>query len=339
MGLWFLPLLLISLPLSAEGLGKIEPNVLEGAAQGSTWRVLFNGKEQTELQSAIEKELATFDKVFSNYRPDSDISRFNRQSSTEWFSVDADLLKLVEFCHKVSLKSRGAFDITIGPLLRIWGFGPFKTKDRSIPTEAAIAEAKKDVDFKKLLSRRQPAALKKLNPNIHVDLSGVAQGYSVDRVAALLDRKGIMSYMVEIGGEIKTKGKKLNGQLWTLGIDTPDATGDVAAVLNLEGKGLTTAGDYREYFEMDGKRYSHTIDPRTGRPVQHELASVTVIAPMTWEADAWDTAFMVLGPEATRKQSADMKQLAVYMILHQGQGFRTESLGGFTRYLTESSKR
>ncbi|MDQ3230727.1 MAG: FAD:protein FMN transferase, partial [Pseudobdellovibrionaceae bacterium] len=274
MRLWFLPLLLISLPLSAEGLGKTEPNVLEGAAQGSTWRVLFNGKEQSELQSAIEKELAAFDKVFSNYRPDSDISRFNRQSSTEWFSVDADLVKLVAFCHEVSLKSRGAFDITIGPLLRIWGFGPFKTKDRSIPTEAAIAEAKKDVDFKKLLSRRQPAALKKLNPNIHVDLSGVAQGYSVDRVAALLDRKGIMSYMVEIGGEIKTKGKKLNGQLWTLGIDTPDATGDVAAVLNLEGKGLTTAGDYREYFEKDGKRYSHTIDPRTGRPVQHELASV-----------------------------------------------------------------
>jgi thiamine biosynthesis lipoprotein len=113
----------------------------------------------------------------------------------------------------------------------------------------------------------------------------------------------------------------------------------VAAVLQLEGRGLTTAGDYRDYFEKDGKRYSHTIDPRNGRPIQHELASVTVIAPMTWEADAWDTALMVLGPNETRKLVPQLKQLAVYMILHQGQGFRTESLGGFQKYINEGNKR
>jgi thiamine biosynthesis lipoprotein len=330
----------MSLPLLAQGLVKTEPHVLEGAAQGSTWRILYNGKEQTDLQAAVDKELAAFDGIFSNYRPDSDISRFNRQRSTDWFPVDADLVRLVEFSHAVSEKSRGAFDITIGPLLRVWGFGPFKTKDHKIPSDADITAAKKDVDYKKLLSRRKPPALKKLNANIHVDLSGVAQGYSVDKVAGFLDKRGIRSYMVEIGGEIKTKGKKADGSAWTLGIDTADNTGEVAAVLQLEGRSLTTAGDYREYFEKDGKRYSHTIDPRTGRPIQHELASVTVIAPMTWEADAWDTAFMVLGPEETRKLLPMVKQLSVYMILHQGsQGFRTESLGGFQKYISEGNKR
>lgn len=339
MRLWFLLLWLLSLPLTAEGLQKSEPHSLEGAAQGSTWHVLYNGKEQPDLQTAVDQELAKFDKIFSNYRPDSDISRFNRQSSTDWFPVDSDLVVLVEHAHQVSKKSRGAFDITIGPLLRVWGFGPFKTKDHSIPSDTAIAEARKDVDYKKLLSRRQPAALKKLNPKLYVDLSGVAQGYSVDKIAGFLEKRGITSYMVEIGGEIKTKGQKAAGKPWTLGIDTPTASGEIAATLHLEGRGLTTAGDYREYFEKDGKRFSHTIDPRHGRPVQHELASVTVIAPTTWEADAWDTAFMVLGPAETRKLMPQLKPISVYMILHEGKGFRTESLGGFDQYLSEDSKR
>lgn len=341
MRIWFWPLFLgsLTLPVSAQTMDKTEPHVLEGAAQGSTWRVLYNGKEQPGLQADVEKELATFDKIFSNYRPDSDISRFNQQSGTDWFPVDPDLVTLVDYSRQVSEKSRGAFDITIGPLLKVWGFGPFKAKDPKVPNDADIKAAQKDVDYKKLLSRKKPAALKKLNPQLHVDLSGVAQGYSVDKIAAFLEKRGIKSYMVEIGGEIKTKGKKPGGSSWTLGIDTPDNSGEVAAVLKLEGRGLTTAGDYRDYFEKDGKRYSHTIDPRTGRPIQHDLASVTVIAPMTWEADAWDTALMVLGPEESRKVLAKEKQLSVYLILHQGQSFRTESLGGFQKYISEDSKR
>ncbi|HET9235608.1 MAG TPA: FAD:protein FMN transferase [Oligoflexus sp.] len=341
MRVWFWPLFVGSLllPLTAQSKGKTEPHILEGAAQGSTWRVLYNGKEQPGLQALVEKELAAFDKIFSNYRPDSDISRFNQQSGNDWFAVDPDLVTLVDYSHKVSEKTRGAFDITVGPLLKVWGFGPFKTKDHKVPSDADITAAQKEVDYKKLLSRKKPPALKKLIPHLHVDLSGVAQGYSVDKIAGFLEKRGIKSYMVEIGGEIKTKGKKLDGSSWTLGIDTPDNSGEVAAVLKLDGLALTTAGDYREYFEKDGKRYSHTIDPRTGRPIQHDLASVTVIAPMTWEADAWDTALMVLGPEESRKILAQEKQLSVYMILHQGQGFRTESLGGFQKYLSEDSKR
>lgn len=341
MGVWLWPLYVwsLTLPLAAQSLDKKGPHVLEGAAQGSTWRVLYNGKEELGLQTAVEQELAVFDKIFSNYRPDSDISRFNQQSGTDWFAVDPDLVTLVDYSRKISEKSRGAFDITIGPLLRVWGFGPFKTKEHKVPSDADITAAQKDVDYKKLLSRKKPAALKKLNPKLHVDLSGVAQGYSVDKIAGFLDSRGIKSYMVEIGGEIKTKGKKADGSSWTLGIDTPDNSGEVAAVLKLEGRGLTTAGDYREYFEKDGKRYSHTIDPRTGRPIQHELASVTVIAPMTWEADAWDTALMVLGPDESRKILPQHKQLSVYMIVHQGQGFRTESLGGFQKYISGDSKR
>jgi thiamine biosynthesis lipoprotein len=339
MRLWFLTLCFLSLAPQAHGIPQVEPYVLEGAAQGSTWRVLYYGKKQADLQTSVEKELAAFDRIFSNYRADSDISRFNQQNSSDWFPVDADLVQLVELAQQVSEKSQGAFDITIGPLLRVWGFGPFKSKDPSIPSEAAIAAAQKDVGYKKLQSRRKPPALRKLAPQLHVDLSGVAQGYSVDKLAAFLERRGISRYMVEIGGEIKTKGRKTDGKPWTLGIDTPDQTGEVAAVLHLEGRALTTAGDYREYFEKDGKRYSHTIDPRSGRPIQHALASVTVIAPATWEADAWDTALMVLGPEESRKIVPTQKQLAVYMILREKQGFRSESLGGFDKYLTPDSRR
>jgi thiamine biosynthesis lipoprotein len=335
MRLWFLTLCFLSLPPLAQGIPQVEPYALEGEAQGSTWRVLYYGKKQLDLQGAVAKELAAFDKIFSNYRADSDISRFNRHNGTDWFPVDADLVQLVELSHEVSVKSQGAFDITIGPLLRIWGFGPFKSKEPKIPSPAAIAAAQKDVDYRKLQSRRQAPALKKLNPHLYVDLSGVAQGYSVDKIAALLDQRGITRYMVEIGGEITTKGRKPDGKPWTLGIDTPDNKGELAAVLHLEGRALTTAGDYREYFEKDGKRYSHTLDPRTGRPIEHELASVTVIAPKAWEADAWDTALMVLGPEATRKLVSSQKQLAVYMILHQKKGFHSESLGGFDKYLIE----
>jgi thiamine biosynthesis lipoprotein len=330
---------IFSLPLLAQGPTKNETHLLEGRAQGSTWRVLYHGPKQVDLQAALEKELAAFDKIFSNYRPDSDISRFNQQTGTNWFPVDADLVKLVELSRTVSEKSRGAFDITVGPLLRVWGFGPFRRKEPSIPSDSEIKAALKDVDYKKLLSRRQPPALKKTRPNLLVDLSGVAQGYSVDRIAAFLDQRGLAGYMVEIGGEIKTKGRKADGTSWTLGIDAPDNTGAVAAVLHLEGRALTTAGDYREYFEKDGKRYSHTIDPRNGRSVQHKLASVTVIAPTVWEADAWDTAFMVLGPEETRRLVPQLKTLSVYMILHEGQTFRTESLGGFDKNLSPDSRR
>lgn len=317
-----------------------EPFAIEGRAQGTTWHIRYTGSEKVDLKAQVDKELAAFDKIFSNYRPDSDINRFNQQNSKDWFPVDPDLVHLVQLSNEVSRLSNGAFDITVGPLLKVWGFGPFKTKEHKIPGDAAIATALKDVDYRQLEWRLAPPALKKNNPALYVDLSGVAQGYSVDRIAAFLDSQKIPAYMVEIGGEIQTRGVKAPGKPWTLAIDAPeDASGLAAGFLHLEGRGLTTAGDYRDYFEKDGKRYSHTIDPRTGRPVAHNLASVTVVADKTWEADAWDTALMVLGPEGIRQLAPQLKSLALFLIIREGKGFRTETLGGFEKLLIEDSRR
>ncbi len=309
----------------------LEPFAIEGLAQGSSYHISYTGKERPEIQRLVDERLASFDKIFSNYRPDSDISRFNNQNGLDWFKVDADLVRLVELSHKISQQSQGAFDITVGALLKIWGFGPFKTADHRLPTDAQIAEALKDVGYRQLLFQKSPPALKKTNTRVYVDVSGIAQGYSVDKIAKFLETKAIQNYMVEIGGEIRTKGDK-NGQPWTLAVDSPSSEpGNAAALVHVVNKGLTTAGDYRDYFEKDGKRFSHTIDPRNGRPVAHKLASITVIAASTGEADGWDTALMVLGPEESRKLVPKMR-LAAFMIMREGNSFVTESLGDFEKY-------
>ena len=304
----------------------------EGQAQGTSYHIRYSGAEQVDIKSKVDQQLANFDKIFSNYRPDSDISRFNQETSGDWFPVDADLVRLVELSNRISKQSAGAFDITVGALIKVWGFGPFKRETKVLPSDATIAEAKKLVDYRRLLSRRKPPALKKTLRGLNIDLSGVAQGYSVDKIAAFLDELGLRNYLVEIGGEIKTRGQKQTGIDWELLVESPSLEpGEIGTLVHARGLGLTTSGDYREYFEKDGKRYSHTIDPRSGRPIEHKLASVTVIAQTAAEADAWDTALMVLGPEESRK-IVQGKALSAFLVLHDGSGFLSEEIGEFKKH-------
>lgn len=309
---------------------------IEGFAQGTSYHIHYTGAEKVGLKTRVDQNLESFDKIFSNYRPDSEISRFNADTTSTWFPVSSELVFLVELAHTISDRSHGAFDISIGALVKLWGFGPFKRKDPRIPSEAEILAAKKNVDYHQLLFQAHPPALKKTNPNLSIDLSGIAQGLSVDRLCELLDAQGIKNYMVEIGGEIKTRGQKELGRDWELAIESPNLEpSELMKKVHAPAKGLTSAGDYREYFEKDGKRYSHTIDPRSGRPIMHNLASVTVIADTAAEADGWDTAIMVLGPEESRKL-AEQWQLSAFMIRRTAGQFTTESIGDFDKYLVKA---
>lgn len=328
---------LVALPFLLAAQSKSEPKIndIEGTAQGTTYHLRYVGPEKPGFKKDLDEQLAAFEKIFSNYRLDSEISRFNAAAHSEWFPAHPKLVHLVELSHKISVESQGAFDITIGALLKIWGFGPFKRKIATIPSETEIAAAKKNVDYHQLLFRKNPPALKKMHAQVYVDVSGIAQGYSVDEIAAFIEKSGIKSYLIEIGGEIKTKGRKPSGAYWDIAIESPSyEPGESSVTVYTRGKALTTAGDYRDYFEKDGKRFSHTIDPRSGKPIEHQLASVTVIMDSAAEADAWDTALMVLGPEAGRSL-AQKKQIASFMIKRQSSSFVSEYLAGFGSFVSK----
>jgi thiamine biosynthesis lipoprotein len=308
--------------------------VMEGRAQGTTYNIRYLGAPGKDLHAQVDQLLKDFDKVFSNYRPDSDISRFNAQDSLEWFPVATELAELVQFSLDVSKKSEGAFDITIGALIKEWGFGPWKTKQHVIPSQSAIDAAKARGGWQNLDVRLKPPALRKKVTGLLVDLSGVAQGHAVDRVAQLLLSQGVNSFMVELGGEVITRGQKEGGQDWRIAIEAPQAErGEVVLVIAPRGQGLATSGDYRAYFEEKGKRYSHIIDPRRGRPIEHKLASVSVLAKTCTDADAYAKVFMVLGPEEAERLAERLK-MPVFLISHQGaKDFTSKNLGGFERYI------
>ncbi|MEM6979018.1 MAG: FAD:protein FMN transferase, partial [Planctomycetota bacterium] len=233
-----------------------------------------------------------------------EISRFNASASTDWFPVSPETAQVVSFALEISETTGGAFDVTVGPLVNLWSFGP-ESRDRQLPSSDAISDAKRNVGYRHLHARLEPPAIRKDLPELEVDLSAIAKGHGVDRIVALLTSAGssrapVEDVFVEIGGEVRVTGSKGITQ-WKVGIQTPDSIApSILAAVPLEDDAMATSGDYRNFFEVDGKRFSHTIDPITGSPVSHQLASATVIAPTCMAADAWATALTVLGPDRGR---------------------------------------
>lgn len=305
----------------------------EGKAQGTSYHIRYAATEQPQLPLEVDSFLKDFDKTFSNYRPDSEVSRFNREARAgSWFPASAELFRLVEIAQKISAKTAGRFDITLGSLLKIWGFGPYRRDTHALPSPAAIKAALAQSGYPKLLLRSAPPALQKKVAGLELDLSGIAQGYAVDRVAALLEAKGIQNYFVEIGGELKTKGAKPEGQDWLVAIDSPDPRQPAGAVVvHPQNMALATSGSYRNYFEKSGKRYAHILDPLSGQATQGELASASVLAATAAEADALAKVLMILGPERA-KAWAEKEKLPSFIIVPSQGGFRTESLAGFARF-------
>lgn len=283
------------------------------------------------LAALVEAELGALVQQMSTYEPTSELARFNASRTTDWVSVSGELLEVVTEGRRLGELTGGAFDVTVGPLVELWGFGPAAATDR-VPADAEIEALRVLTGVAGIEVRDTPPAMRKHHPGVRVDLSAIAKGYAVDRIARLLEARGISRYLVEIGGELRGRGHNRDGRPWRIGIERP-ASGErsVQAVIAIDNIAVATSGDYRNYFEQDGRRYSHTIDPRTGRPVDHALASVTVISPQTLHADGMATGLMVLGPDAGYTL-AEREGLAAYFIVRTADGFSERQTAAFAHY-------
>ncbi len=273
--------------------------VLEGATMGTTFTIRYvsetTSTEPHEIERLIELELDTVNQQMSTYLPDSEISLFSASRSTDWFAVSAETAQVVELAQQISEISHGAFDVTVAPLVNLWGFGPGK-QAAGVPSESEIEAARACVGYQQLEVRLDPPAVKKAIPELQIDLSAIAKGHGVDRVGLVLSKNGIQNYFVEIGGEIVTRGTRQDGKPWRVGIESPQREKrSIQMILELSNAAIATSGNYRNYFEYNEQYYSHTIDPETGRPVIHPLVSASVVADNCMLADAIATCMMVLG--------------------------------------------
>jgi len=308
--------------------------VLTGAAMGTTWTLRVmpaeRGVDAQDLRRLVEASLEAVDEAMSTYRPDSAVSRFNATDSTEWVDVAEPLAAVVAESQRIHSVSGGAFDITVAPLVQLWGFGPAPPRSEP-PDDASVAAALAACGASNLELRLDPPALRKRLPGLTLDLDAIAPGYAVDLLAGRLEAAGFSDYMIEIGGEVRVRGRNARGEPWRIGIERPEESGrSVARVLHLESMAVSTSGDYRDYFESGGQRYSHTLDPRTGRPVEHGLASVTILRPTAAEADGLSTALMVLGPGAGYELAESLGWPALFVERDAG-GFRQRETTAFAR--------
>jgi thiamine biosynthesis lipoprotein len=272
-----------------------------GATMGTTFTVKIAGSalSKTEVaaaRGAVAEALDAVVAAMSTYDPDSELSRFNRHGSTTPFALSAETIAVFALAREVSAASDGAFDITIRPAVDAWGFGP--TKVHRVVGNAEVADMLAHVGWRGLDVDAKARTVAKARPDVSADLSGIAKGYGVDRAARALEALGIAHYMIEAGGEVRTRGRNAEGRPWQIAIERPDAMPPQPhLVVPLSGLSMATSGDYRIYFERDGRRYSHEIDPATGCPIRNGLASVSVVAPECAFADAMATALIVLGPD------------------------------------------
>lgn len=308
---------------------------MSGRTMGTTYSVKYRPVQDTPSLKAMQIEvdalLTEINHTMSTYDPESELSRFNRMRTTDWVSASASLLAVLKAALEIGFQSEGAFDITVGPLVNLWGFGPELHPDR-IPLESDIAAARARSGLDKVTLHETQPAIRKHRPDLFLDLSGIAKGYGVDRVAELMTAHGIEHYMVEIGGEVRVRGLKEHDTPWRIAIEKPlSGERSVQTMLALSDIALATSGDYRNFFEIAGRRYSHTIDPTTGWPVDHHLVSVTVLADTSMRADAWATAFQVLGPE--RGMSiAERLSLPVLFVIERDGKFEERVCCAFQRY-------
>lgn len=289
---------------------------LNGSTMGTTYNVVAvdhsRSLDKAAVQSAIDSSLAQVNFQMSNWDSSSEISKFNALRSTAATQVSPELAQVLKAAADVNMASDGQFDVTLGPLIEAWGFGATGS-DVTMPTDAEVAQALETVGQNRVVVNAD-GTIQKTNPETGIYLSAIGKGFGVDEIARTLASFGVTDYMVEIGGDIYTAGVNPEGKPWQIGIETPAAgTRSVQQVVGVSGMGMATSGDYRNYFEQDGVRYSHILDAKTGRPITHTTASVTVVTENAMMADAWATAMLVLGRERGM-QIAQERDLAVLFI-------------------------
>ncbi|MHC8349969.1 FAD:protein FMN transferase [Pseudomonas sp. RT4P38] len=302
-----------------------------GPTMGSTYSIKYLRHAglpvPAEVRVQVEKILAEVDQQMSTYRSDSDIERFNDLPANRCQKMPAPILKLVRVGEQLSEQSEGSFDLTVEPLLNLWGFGP-QAREEKIPAAQALAEVRQRVGYQHL--RIDGDQLCK-DAAVEVDFNSIAAGYAVDTIAAKLEAMGIHNYLAEATGELKAAGKKLDGSPWRIALEEPRDDQQVAErIIAVDGYGVSTSGDYRNYFEQDGRRYSHTFDARTGAPVLHTLASVTVIHPSALMADGLSTLLLILGPERGWDY-AETHDIGAFFVIRADTGFVTRTNQAFER--------
>lgn len=293
-----------------------------GDTMGTTYSIALYSKDprhtQAEIQKKVETVLAQVNAQMSTYDPDSELSRFNRHQSTQPVVISRALERVIGRALEIAEQTDGLLDVTVGPLVNLWGFGP-QAKPEQVPTAEALEAVRDYVGYRKL--RIENHQLTKAHPKVYVDLSTIAKGYGVDRVAYLLDDLEITQYLIEIGGEIRTRGGKPDGQPWRLAVEKPVSTErSIQEIVSFNEGALATSGDYRNFYEENGRRYSHIINPLTAEPIQHNLVSVSVYTDDCMSADAYATALLVMGTEQA-KAFVQKHQLAALLVYKTDDGF------------------
>ncbi|EOZ0908107.1 FAD:protein FMN transferase ApbE [Klebsiella quasipneumoniae] len=311
--------------------------VLDGKTMGTFWRVSVIGVDEAKaqaLRAKVQAQLDADDRLLSTWKNDSALMRFNHATDTRPWPVSEAMADIVTLSLRIGAKTHGAMDITVGPLVNLWGFGPDKQPVATPDAQAiAAAKARTGLQHLQVINQSGRQFLQKDIPDLFVDLSTVGEGYAADHLARLMEQEGISRYLVSVGGALVSRGMNGEGKPWRVAIQKPtDQENAVQAIVDINGHGISTSGSYRNYYELDGKRISHVIDPQTGQPITHKLVSVTVIAQTALEADGWDTGLMVLGPEKAQ-QVVREQGLAVYMIVKEGEGFKTWMSPQFRTFL------
>ncbi len=295
---------------------------LQGKTMGTTFSIRYRTEAEIkpeEVQENIEQLLKSINQVMSTYIPDSELSIFNQSQSTDWQKASDELVFVISTAQKISELTDGAFDVTVGPLVNLWNFGP--NKKQGVPTQAEIKNALGSVGYQLMEYRESPPGIKKNNPGLYVDLSAIAKGYAVDRVAEKLNELKIKNFLIEIGGEIRTQGAKTENGFWKVAIEKPDPEthNSIKEILKFNNQAIATSGNYRNFHLIDGKLFSHTINPKTGNPVEHKTISVSVIGESCMKCDAWATALSVL-PAEKSIAIAKSQNLKVLLIEKKGAG-------------------
>jgi thiamine biosynthesis lipoprotein len=309
---------------------------LTGPVMGTSFSVKLvdppAGTDLDVLGAAIKERLEDIEDRFSTWRPASELSKVNAALTTDWIPVSAEFCSMLAEAIDLSRQTNGAFDVTVGPLVLLWGFGPEAMRSAP-PGDELVAEARNSVGFEKLDTDCSVPAIRKALPGVSIDFSAFAKGFAVDKTAELLDDNAIGNYLVEIGGELCATGHNADSKAWAIAIEKPDpASRSVQSVVRVTGHCMATSGDYRNFFEHDGIRYSHTIDPATGQPVRHDTASVTVIADSAANADGIATALLVMGAD-NGMAYADSANLAAYFLVRTDAGFEVRANENFEEML------
>ncbi|MGO1296901.1 MAG: FAD:protein FMN transferase [Vibrio sp.] len=313
---------------------QVEQAQFGGPTMGTSYHIKYLVDDNTPsadlLQAQVDAILQQVNQQMSTYQHDSELNQFNHYVGAEPFPVSADTAVVVREAIRLNHVTLGKLDVTVGPLVNLWGFGP-EGRPNVTPSSQALAEQRSKVGIEHLSVEGD--ALKKDHPSLYVDLSTIAKGWGVDKIANYLDEKQIDNYMIEVGGEVRLKGHNRNGVPWRIAIEKPiDQQHTVEKIVHPKNMAIATSGDYRNYFEQDGVRYSHIIDPQTGRPITHNVVSVTVIHPSCMTADGLATGLMVLGEEQGLAV-AEQQHLPVLMIVKTNDGFKTVTSTAFQPYL------